>query len=1320
MAGRGQDRIDGEIQKPDIVGSCPGVEVEVAGVKVPCILDTGSQVTLFSESFVQKWLGHVKPKGAEDLNWLTLKAANGLSIPYVGYAILDFAVAGVKVPGKGVVIVKDECLGGDKGVLGMNVIIDCWKGLFKEGHPGPASFKVTVTSAAKREWERAFVVCNRISQDETGDGRIGVARLNRQCPVEIPPASEMVLWAQLREGQHPTVSCVLVEGTGEESEWQVARTLSHIKRGKVPLRIKNVNPYPVTIPQRYPLAYVFQVCPQQVHGERELAVRFTDPRTVEVNVHNVKAPPTANHPLSDIQWGEVLSKDQQAKADQLLHRWSAVFAAHEEDFGRTDAVLHTIPTGEAAPSRERYRPIPPTLYAELRGLLQSMLETGVIRESASPWAAPIVLVRKKDGAWRFCVDYRRLNALTHKDSFPLPRIEESLTCLRQSSWYSTLDLASGYWQVEVDARDREKTAFTTPLGLYEFNRMPFGLCNAPATFQRLMQRCLGGMINESLLIYLDDVLLFSPDFDSHLQHLEAAFEKLWQYGLKLQPHKCKFFQRKVNFLGHVVSKEGVATDPEKTAAVQQWPPPTTVKEVRSFLGFVGYYRRFIPSFSKIAAPLHSLLVGTAALGKRDQPVQWTPECDVVFRTLKDSLLSAPILAFADFSKPFNLYTDASFEGLGAVLAQVQEGRERVIAYASRSLHPSERNDKNYSSFKLELLGLKWAVTEKFKDYLWGATFTVFTDNSPLVHLDSARLGATEQRWVAQLANFQFTLKYRPGVANRNADALSRLGPVPQSQANILRVGEEDHRVPEDPEDWLAQQRADPALQEICRWLRQGKQPDRTSRQAAPEMARRLLLDWDRLYLDATGLQRKVRDPGTGQTRAQLVVPKALTRRLWERYHVALGHLGVERTEAALRQGYFWPRMGRDLRDWTAECPTCICSKAGPEVRAPMHSIATSYPLEIVAIDFLSLGRPADTYQYLLVVTDLFSRYGWAFPTKDQTAETTARVLWRGLIQTWGCPEKILSDRGAAFESSLLDHLLQLYGGKKLRTTPYHPQGNGSCERFNKTLLSLLGSLEEQDKARWPDHLPALLMAYNTTVHSSTGMTPYFIMYGRHARLPVDIATGLAPQQLKYDLNDWVHAHHQILTNAFHQAQSHSQRQQERDKQRYDRRSRTVPLLPGERVLVRNFRRRSQGKLAPHWQRTPFVVIAQVQPGHPVYKVRPEGGSGPEKTIHRNNLRPCTWEPETANTAGTPIVRLPEPSPSYQRAQPMFLPVHIPVAEPPSERPAERLSPAQVPEPLGANQPEQSTSVVTPQSEAQNPLRRSQRESKGILPTRYRE
>lgn len=419
------------------------------------------------------------------------------------------------------------------------------------------------------------------------------------------------------------------------------------------------------------------------------------------------------HPVLELQ-GDGLSPEEQQRLTAFLHKWQHVFAAHDKDFGCTNAVQHQIPTGVAPPTHERYRPVPPKLYAALRILLQGILYSGVIVESSSPWAAPIVLVRKKNGTLRFCVDYRKLNSITHKDAFPLPRIEESLTCLKKVAWYSTLDLASGYWQVEVAPEDQEKTAFSTAVVLYQFTRMPFGPCNAP-TFQWLMQRCLGSSVHDYLLIYLDDVIVYSPDFKSHLNHLEAVFQRLSDHGLKLQPGKCRLFQQGVKYLGHVVSRGGVSTDPEKTQAVRDWPVPITVRQVRSFLGFVGYYRRFVPSFSRVAAPLTRLLQGTA--GRDSSSVAWSVDCQNAFDKLKQALLSAPILAYADFTQPFKLYTDASFDGLGAVLPQVQEGQESVNAYASRSLVGPERNDQNYSSFKLELLALKWAVTDKFKDYL---------------------------------------------------------------------------------------------------------------------------------------------------------------------------------------------------------------------------------------------------------------------------------------------------------------------------------------------------------------------------------------------------------------------------------------------------------------------------------------------------------------------------------------------------------------------------------------------------------------------------
>ena len=336
-----------------------------------------------------------------------------------------------------------------------------------------------------------------------------------------------------------------------------------------------------------------------------------------------------------------------------------------------------------------------------------------------------------------------------------------------------------YWQVEVDEADKEKTAFTVdPLGFYECNRMPFGLCNAPATFQRLMENCFGDINMQSCLIYLDDIVVFSRTFEEHVERLSLVFERLAEAGLKLSPAKCRLFQGKIKYLGHIVYSKGIATDPEKIRCVKDWPVPQTLEQLQSFLGFVGYYRRFIRDFSKISRPLYHMFKGSGCNKKKKHcksksgPFQWQECHQTAFEKLVNMCCEAPILAYVDYTKPFTVHADASLDGLGAVLYQCQEVKDRVIAYASRGLSQSERN---YPAHKLEFLALKWAVTDKFHDYLYGNSFTVKTDNNPLTYvLTSAKLDATGHRWVANLSEYNFDIIYRSGPSNRDADALSRI------------------------------------------------------------------------------------------------------------------------------------------------------------------------------------------------------------------------------------------------------------------------------------------------------------------------------------------------------------------------------------------------------------------------------------------------------------------------------------------------------------------------------------------------------------------
>ena len=343
--------------------------------------------------------------------------------------------------------------------------------------------------------------------------------------------------------------------------------------------------------------------------------------------------------------------------------------------------------------------------------------------------------------------------------------------------FSTLDLKAGYWQVEMAEECKAYAAFTCgPLGFYEFDTMPFGATNAPATFQRLMHDCLGDLNMRWCIVYLDDIIIFSDTKEEHLKRLEAVFQKLAAAGLKLKPSKCFLFREEIEYLGHVVSGKGISTNPKKVEAVTKWPTPKTVYDVRSFLGFVGYYKRFIKDFSKISKPIREVITGLENQSKRTAKktlIEWTEAANSAFETLKELCTSTPILAYPDYQLPFILHTDSSSEGLGAVLYQKQEGKLRVIAYASRSVSKTE---SNYPAHKLEFLALKWAVCEKFHEYLYGTkTFDIYTDNNPLTCvLTSAKLDACGQRWVAKLANYNFTIRYKCGQSNVEADALSRI------------------------------------------------------------------------------------------------------------------------------------------------------------------------------------------------------------------------------------------------------------------------------------------------------------------------------------------------------------------------------------------------------------------------------------------------------------------------------------------------------------------------------------------------------------------
>ena len=452
----------------------------------------------------------------------------------------------------------------------------------------------------------------------------------------------------------------------------------------------------------------------------------------------------------DLSGLEAWPQEQVEQARSLLKEYHDIFSLEKRDMGHTNATEHKIvlKDPDTPPFKEHFHRIPPPQLDEVREHLKLMLDAGVIQPSNSPWCNAVVLVRKKDGSLRFCINFRKLNSLTVKDSHLLPRICEMLESLTGAAHFSMFNMNSGFWQVPMAEESKQYTAFTLgSMGLYECKSMPFGLCNAPPTFQRLMQYCLGKLNLTYCLIYLDDVIVFSDTPDKHLRRMRVVFDRLREHGLKLKPSKCEVFKLEINYLAHHVSQKGVLPSKKNLESIAQCPPPDTYTKVKSFVGLVGHYQHFIKGFAKIAAPLYDLTSGDNK-DKKSEYVDLSPEAREAFDHLKAACLQAPILSFPDFAKPFLLETDASGRGLGAVLTQKQaDGQYHPIAYAS---HVMNETEQRYHSNKQEFLALKWAITEQFHEYLSPYRknqnkFVVCTDNNLLTYIfSSANLDATGQ------------------------------------------------------------------------------------------------------------------------------------------------------------------------------------------------------------------------------------------------------------------------------------------------------------------------------------------------------------------------------------------------------------------------------------------------------------------------------------------------------------------------------------------------------------------------------------------------
>lgn len=870
-----------------------------------------------------------------------------------------------------------------------------------------------------------------------------------------------------------------------------------------------------------------------------------------------------------------IPQDTRSKFITMLNEYKdTVFA--DQEYCSVEAALgrevqheiNEIPD-QPHPCKNVYRLSPPMLE-ELRRQLQALLKGGLIRPSVSPYGAPVLFAKKpKEGTWRLCIDYRALNKITIKDRYPLPRADDLFDQLHGAKYFTKIDLRWGYHQVKIRPEDVKKTAFRTQLGSYEWLVMPFGLCNAPATFQRFVQNMLHDFLGHFAVVYIDDVLVYSKTADEHVRHVQQVLDKLKENKLLAKPSKCDFFTQKVEYLGHIITPDGIQVDPTKVDAIMQWETPATKTEVRSFLGLANYYRGFIKNFSEITAPLSALVHDD-----QPDPVVWTRVEQEAFDRTKRALTTAPVLRTYDPDLTTELVVDASsnHRSIGAALMQNDGNGLRPVAYFSRKMTPTEQR---YCTREQELLAIRDAL-KHFRHYLTGIHFVLHTDHQSLRYLQTQpELSGKLLRWADFIAGFDMDVRYIKGAKNVVADALSR-PPIrtaakdssedhPLKHRTHITVTPGDilvmeHHTQDLRHQLLESQPVDPKFGPIISALKDPAFSSSTS-----EYRTRYTLREDVLFWHGG---RKDKNP-------RVCVPASLRKDLLRDYHEAriAGHPGVHRTYQALSREYFWPRMFYDVKTFINSCTTCQTVKATNQAAAglarPLPPPENIY--DVWGLDFITKLPPTkDGENCLVVFSDHLSKKVHLVPTVSSTdprdkdnplsAEKTAQIYFDNIFRHYGLPRKIVSDRDGRFVSKFWQELHRLCGTRLLMSTAFHPQTDGATERTNRTAIDTITCLMQEHGDQWRDHVTAVEFAMNNAVQASTGMSPFFMTTGRHPRIPSTVDTEQSKVPAASKLVETLNTNISRATDAILQAQIAQVRAM-------DRHRRDSPFRVGDKVWL---------------------------------------------------------------------------------------------------------------------------------------------------------